>query len=252
MKNTPTEIVEAETMIRVRQYQLQPDTYAAGKWRGGAAIIMDLENTDIEAVMAVRGLNRFQFASWGVQGGRPGVVGQVILNPGRNDERIIERLNILELRQGDLVRMITPTGGGSRRSRASGIQALVVADVRSGLLSGSKALDEYGVVIADGAVDVAATTRARRTSPRVHGDAAALFTFCAERQAYEAIWLPVMRAELAKAVLLEEAWMRHHLLTAVRDELAALGRPVDELALLAAFNRAKHGLMFGSGTTLAA
>ena len=134
LKNTPTEIVEAETMIRVRQYQLQPDSYAAGKWRGGAAIVMDLENTDIEAVMAVRGLNRFQLAAWGVQGGHPGALGQVILNPGRPDEQIIERLNILILKQGDIVRMITPTGGGFGDPRTRDPRA-VAADVRNGLLS---------------------------------------------------------------------------------------------------------------------
>ena len=181
LKNTPTEIVETETLIRVRQYQLQPDTYGAGRFRGGAAIVMDLENTDIEAVIAVRGLNRFQFASWGVQGGRPGVVGRVILNPDRPGEQVIERLNILTLKQGDIIRMITPTGGGYG-DPFSRDPALVLADVRTGLLTAVKALEDYGVAIADGAVDEQATERARNARPS--GGQSAPFTFCEARRAY--------------------------------------------------------------------
>ncbi len=246
LKNTPTEIVEAETLMRIRQYQLAPDTYAAGKWRGGAAIVMDLENTDIEAVMAVRGLNRFKLSSWGVLAGHPGALGQVTLNPGRPDERKIDRLNILELQHGDVIRMITPTGGGFGDPLARDTDK-VLSDVRSGLLTSAAAERDYGVAIRNGTVDYAATAARRRDLAREQSDAR--FTSCATRARYETIWDPEIRAELARAALREDKTIRSHLLAHVRGKLTASGLPVDRSMLQAALADARK--LFATETGVA-
>jgi N-methylhydantoinase B len=232
LKNTPTEIVETETLMRVRQYQLAADTFAAGQWRGGAAIVMEIENTDFEAVMAVRGLNRFQFASWGIFGGQPGALGEVVLNPGRTDERAIERLNILELKQGDIVRMTTPTGGGFGDPLLRD-PALVETDVRSGLLSEDKATADYGVVfMVNGAVDAEAT-RMLRQRMKAGRNALEPVCICDQRSRYQHIWPVPMREEFARAALREEPSIRAHLFERVHRKLLAEAVPVTKERLAA-------------------
>jgi N-methylhydantoinase B len=246
LKNTPVEVIEVETAVRIPQYQLVPDTFGPGKWRGGAAIVMDIENTALDAVVAVRGLKRAQFCAWGAYGGEPGVAGTVTLNPGRPGERKIERLNILELKRGDVLRMVTPTGGGFGDPLERDADR-VAADVRSGLLSAGNAEREYGVVIKEDGVDHAATANrravlaARRTRRQV--------AFCPARTAYEAIWSRDVRAYLADRLLAEDQLSRHYLLSLVRDHLTARAQLVDRPAVDAAIREAKRKLGDNAATT---
>ncbi len=229
LKSTPAETIEVETAIRVRQYQLVPDTFGPGRHRGGAAVVMDLENTDVSATMTVRGMNRFDFRPWGLGGGRAGHLGRVVLNPGRDDEREIGKINVLTLRRGDLVRMITPSGGGFGDPLARDPER-VRTDVRGGLLTAPTARADYGVVIAGGDVDGAATADLRVSMAAERG-APQDFDFGPERQAYDRIWPPQVRALLATMILAEDLGVRPHLLAAVRDRLTAAGQPVDEATL---------------------
>ena len=241
LKNTPTEIVEAETLIRVRQYQLAPDTFAAGQWRGGAAIVMDIENTDLDAVMAVRGLNRFQFASWGSFGGRPGVLGKVVLNPGCRDERKIERLNIIELKQGDIVRMTTPTGGGFGDPLLRD-PALVAADVRSGLLTKDRAAADYGVVFdASCEVDTAAT-RSMREGMAAERPVLRSVCICGQRSQYQHVWPASVRQELARAVLREEVSIRAQLFQRVHRRFLEAAAPVSADCLAACLEAERRNI----------
>ena len=237
LENTPVEVIEAETAVRIRQYQCVPDTFGAGKWRGGAAIVMEIENTAIEAVMAVRGLNRAQFCAWGAFSGDPGVPGVVTLNPGREDEREIHRLNILELARGDVVRMITPTGGGfgDPMERDPG---KVAADVRGGLLSAAKAERDYGVVLGKAGVDHEATARRRAELTAQRGQLPQ-FSFCAARRAYEAVWSSDVRAYLARKLLPEDPLIRHHMLARIQNQLGAHGESVDRSDVDAALAEAR-------------
>lgn len=238
LKNTPTEVVEVETPIRIRQYQLVPGTFGAGRFRGGAAIVMDLENTELEAVMTARSLNRFHFAPWGVRGGGFGAPGRVVLNPGKANEREIGKVTMLELARGDLIRMITPGGGGfgDPFTRDPGA---VLRDVEDGLLGTDDAARDYGVVIADGAVDAAATGRLRAQGR------APVAGFDRVRADYDALWPPAVRATLATKVRGEDPMIRRHLLITVRDRLTEAGAAVDPQALDRAFDAARAELLGG-------
>lgn len=81
LRTVPAEVIEVETVMRVRRYALVADSQAPGEWHSGAAIALDLENTGAEAVMTVRGMNRFYFQAWGARGGSCGARGSVILQP---------------------------------------------------------------------------------------------------------------------------------------------------------------------------
>ena len=240
LKNTPTEIVEVETPIRIRQYMLCPGAFGAGQFRGGAAIVMDLENTELEAVMTARGLNRFHFAPWGVFGGHPGTLGQVILNPGTTKEKDIGKIAVLDLKRGDVVRMITPAGGGFGDPLKRDPER-VAGDVESGLLSREDATRLYGVVFAAEEIDRAATAR-RRAELAAATAKPPRFALGETRAAYEEIWPPEMRGRLAREALAAEPNLRRHLLAAVRDDLTRRGKAVTPGALAECMERVRAAM----------
>lgn len=228
LRNTPVEVVESETSVRVRQYMLVPDTVAPGRWRGGAAIVMDIENVGFQATMTVRGMNRSKFRPWGVLGGHPGALGGAVVNPGTPGEVHIDKITTLDMKRGDLVRLTTPAGGGFGNPLERE-PARVLADVIGGWISAPRAEKDYAVVIRDGAVDAAATDKLRAERQGVPLDLG--FAMGPEREAYDRIWPAAVRARLASLVMLAGAIIRPHLLAAVRDRLTREGLPVDEKKL---------------------
>ena len=234
--SVPAEVVEAETVLIMRAYRLVPDSQAAGKWQSGAALVMELENTGHEAMMTVRGLNRFHFQPWGFDGGDPGGLGNVVLNPDTPEEKSIGKIKVLHLTRGDIVRLTTPSGGGFGDPLERDPER-ISSDMARGLVTKERAETAYGVVFdADDQPDLAATEarrgelKSQRTSPL------ALFTFGREREAYDQIWPTDIRKALSVRVLNEEPSIRQHLISAVRDRLTAAGDTVTPAALDLAFN----------------
>jgi N-methylhydantoinase B len=221
LKSTPIEHVEVETPLIVRRHELVPDSFGHGRFRGGAAIRIELECRAPEARITVRGLDRFRFQPWGAFGGTPGSNGRAVLNPDGPEPRELGRIRVLTMRQGDVLRMTSPSGGGFG-APFSRDPAPVLREVEDGLLSSAAAARCYGVAITDGAVDAAATAALRRGAA-VGG---AAVTHGPERQRYEGIWPAEVSAALAKAVLRQAAGIRTALLAQVRDALRRSASPV--------------------------
>ncbi len=231
LKAVPTELMEIETVMRMRSLRLLPDSQGAGKYRSGAAVMMELENVGDAALMTVRGLNRFHFRPWGIRGGAAGIVGHVTLNPGEATEREIGKISVLELEKGDVVRIVTPAGGGYGDPFTRD-PTLVSADIVSGLMTPEHARDAYGVVAdAAGVVDGPATSALRLSRGNRE---ITPFTKGPERDGYDAIWPREIRAELARIAMNYPADSRHALLSAVRDRLTAEGVEVTPGALAGA------------------
>lgn len=230
LRTVPVEIIEVETVIHMRSYCLLPDSQAAGRYQGGAAVVMEIENTGFEATMTVRGMNRFQFRPWGVDGGEAGRLGEVILDPGLPAEKSIGKISVLKLGQGQAVRIVSSAGGGFGDPLARD-PTLVAADVRRGLVSAMRARTAYGVLLdRDGNVDAQATAQ-ERASLTAGRETAARFSFGPEREAYDRIWPAELRARLAVKVLAEQPSLRHHLLDRVRSRLVQNGLEVSAAAL---------------------
>ena len=105
-------------------------------------------------------------APWGVSGGKSGRSGRFILNPGTPSERILARLSDgVQLKAGDILRIETPGGGGFGHPFDREPER-VLEDVVNGLVTPAKALEDYGVVLADHdeAVDLAATEAHRKAN----------------------------------------------------------------------------------------
>jgi N-methylhydantoinase B/oxoprolinase/acetone carboxylase alpha subunit len=104
-RNTPVEALERSFGLRVRRYRLRHESGGRGRWPGGDGIERDLEALEPVTVSLVteRRISR----PWGLAGGEPGLPG--------GDEAQARRLPpkvTLTLDQGDVLRMLTPGGGG--------------------------------------------------------------------------------------------------------------------------------------------
>jgi N-methylhydantoinase B/oxoprolinase/acetone carboxylase alpha subunit len=111
-KNTPVEALERAYPMRVLRYRLRWGSGGAGTAPGGDGIERDLEVLEGCTISLIT--ERRVSRPWGLAGGGPGAAGENWVLPG-GDESRAERLPdkcTLKLRAGDVLRMLTPGGGG--------------------------------------------------------------------------------------------------------------------------------------------
>lgn len=118
-KNTPVEALERAYPMRVLRYRLRRGSGGAGSAPGGEGIERDLLLLEDVTVSLIT--ERRVSPPWGLAGGEPGAVGENWLLPGGDEDRA-ERLPdkcTVEVRAGDVLRMLTPGGGGWGRASRS-------------------------------------------------------------------------------------------------------------------------------------
>ena len=71
--NTPVEIAEVETPVRIERYGAVPDTAGPGKYRGAPSIVRDVRLLEDEAVLQLRSDKRRNRA-FGLHGGKHWIV----------------------------------------------------------------------------------------------------------------------------------------------------------------------------------
>jgi N-methylhydantoinase B/oxoprolinase/acetone carboxylase alpha subunit len=111
-RNTPIEAFERAFPMRVLRYTLRRNSGGSGAAPGGEGIERDLEVLEDVTVSLIT--ERRVSRPWGLAGGDPGAVGENWLLLG-GDEARAERLPdkcTLRLSAGDVLRMLTPGGGG--------------------------------------------------------------------------------------------------------------------------------------------
>ncbi|HEY8613985.1 MAG TPA: hydantoinase B/oxoprolinase family protein [Roseomonas sp.] len=214
LKNSPIEITEAEAPVRILRYGLMPDTGGPGATRGGMAQVMEFRTTAPDAFVTARNRDRSVFQPWGTGGGQPGSSGSFTLNPGTEREKNLGNTDALRLTSGDILRIVSPAGGG-RGDPFTREPEAVLRDVRAGLVTVERARQDCGVSIAGDMVDVAGTEALRgvaRTPP----------TFAAglARAEHEARWTEAAYATMHELLAtLPPSWrapMKGTLFAAVR------------------------------------
>ena len=98
--------------MRVLRQRLRPGSGGAGSKPGGEGIERDLQVL-VDATVSLITERRVS-QPWGLAGGEPGAVGENWLLPD-GDETRIEALPdkcTIQLKAGDVLRMLTPGGGG--------------------------------------------------------------------------------------------------------------------------------------------
>ena len=110
--NTPTEALERAYPMRVLRYTLRRGSGGAGDSPGGEGIERDLLMLEDVTVSLIT--ERRVSQPWGLAGGQPGALGENWLLPGGDEARAEPLLDkcTVRLRAGDVLRMLTPGGGG--------------------------------------------------------------------------------------------------------------------------------------------
>jgi len=111
-RDTPVEALERAYPMRVRRYELRRGSGGAGAAPGGDGIVREIEILTDAVVSLIT--ERRVSQPWGLAGGAPGAPGENWLLPG-GDERAAQRLadkGTFSLRAGDVLRILTPGGGG--------------------------------------------------------------------------------------------------------------------------------------------
>jgi N-methylhydantoinase B len=237
LKNTPIEITEAEVPIRIRHYGLAPGSGGAGRWRGGLATLLEFEVFSPNTRITVRNRDRCRFRPWGILGGRAGAPSEMVLNPGRPGERLLNNIDTFTCGPGDVLRITSP-GGGGRGDPLEREPERVLADVVRGYVTREAAEAEYGVVLEGDAVDAVATEILR--AGRRRGRANAHFHFGPEREAFERVWTPTAYDALTKILAGLPVHWRYFVKTKLMETIRAEGSSAPEVE--AAFHDLAAGL----------
>jgi N-methylhydantoinase B len=225
LKNSPIEITEAEAPIRILRYGMMPDTGGPGAHRGGMAQILEFTTDAPDAFVTARNRDRSVFQPWGILGGKPGAAGSFTMNPGSNREQNLLNTDALRLPAGDILRFVSPGGGGRGDPMTRDPQA-VLRDIRAGRVSLQAAERDYGVVIVGGVVDEAATAGLRATQPASSGFGAGEARLAHERR-WDAQAYATMLAALGTLPVSWRAPVKKLLFAAVRE--AHPDRPAAEV-----------------------
>jgi N-methylhydantoinase B len=166
-RNAPIEDIESHYPLTVNRYELAEDRAGAGRWRGGLGVIRDV-TLHQDGRINVEGEGNV-FGPPPLFGGTPGTPGELIRNPGREDETALHS-KVLSHRvaAGTTLRSVSPCGGGYGDPLTRPVED-VRDDVLDGIVSAESAKRLYGVVVdaATGEVDTAATESLRGRAAQV-------------------------------------------------------------------------------------
>jgi len=143
--NTPAEILQTAYPLAVKRYEYRPDTGGDGEFRGGLGLRRDIEvrgHIPTFNLLAERRVSQ----PYGINGGSPGATGEDKLL--RDDAEVsLDAKTTLELRDGDVISVRTPGGGGYGDPSDRDPDA-VRRDIRLGKISPEEAREVYGVDVA--------------------------------------------------------------------------------------------------------
>lgn len=218
LANNPVETVEAELGIEILRYAIRPDSGGAGKWRGGCGLELTFRILSSGSTVLGRGMERLLFRPWGCNGGKAGAPGSLMINQGRDTERRLGKIDILEVQAGDTVTFQT-AGAGGWGDPFERPPEDVLSDVLNGFVTPAAARSDYGVVIVGHAVDRDETNTLRASG---HAPYASV-DFGPEREAWDDVFDGQHMDDLNRELLLRPLASRQKLRSDIfRQALAHL------------------------------
>ncbi len=144
--NIPVEVCETRYPLLVEQYAFHIVPHGDGRFRGGRGLVRDYRILCEKAALTTT-YGRHRFPPWGSAGGAAGSPNGAAIFPADSAGPAVWRGKITRypLRRGDLVRLITGTGGGYGDPLDRPLE-MVREDVRNGYLTLEQAEKGYGVV----------------------------------------------------------------------------------------------------------
>jgi N-methylhydantoinase B len=170
LRNVPAEVLESEMPVLVRRFSLIPDSEGAGRLRGGAGVVYELEVRHPDSTIIMRGKERYRFQPWGVAGGSAGTLGSTRVRRANGSLIDIGKRSSHRAAVGDVL-VIEGAGGGGYGNAMDREPQRVLDDVLDGLVSVGRARSIYGVEITDGSLDSEKTAELR--SQHLSGNVAA-------------------------------------------------------------------------------
>lgn len=112
-KTPPLEVVEQQTPILFERYALRPDSFGAGRFRGGLGVDYKLKLMRGEARLSILG-DRAAFEPYGIEGGEPAAGTMIEMSRSGKTYRpeLLAKDEGVELSAGDSFSCRTPGGGG--------------------------------------------------------------------------------------------------------------------------------------------
>jgi N-methylhydantoinase B len=141
----PVEVAEQRYGIAVERFAFHiAEGAGAGRRRGGRGLVREYRVLSDGALLTAA-WGRHMFPPWGAAGGRDGSANYVeVIRDGTRDGDPFGKVSRLPLRRGDLVRLVTGTGGGYGDPRDRD-RDLVRADLRDGIVTPREAAEIYGL-----------------------------------------------------------------------------------------------------------
>jgi len=141
----PVEVAEQRYGIAVERFELDiAEGAGAGRRRGGRGLVREYRVLCDEALLTAA-WGRHLSPPWGAAGGRDGSVNYVeVIRDGVPIGSPFGKVSRLRLRRGDLVRLVTGTGGGYGDPRERDPD-LVRADLRDEIITPREAVEVYGL-----------------------------------------------------------------------------------------------------------
>jgi len=167
--NIPTEYLESYYPIRIERYTSIIDSGGAGFHRGGNGI--EKVYTFLEPGEISIHDDRWLTPPWGNVGGKPGSRSSKLLVRADGSRQVLpSKCDQIAVEPGDQLIYRTAGGGGWKDPLTRPAEA-VQRDVRYGLVSREKALNDYGVVLTDTLeIDDAATEAKRAELAAARGE----------------------------------------------------------------------------------
>lgn len=159
--NIPAEVLEAKFGYRVTEYSLNTNSAGAGEYKGGYGIILGHQALN-DNVYFSGTYGRFDYPAWGYKGGQDGSPNgfDFIRKDGTYEPQAGTGSKIL-LHKGDIVRMVTGSGGGYGNPLKRP-EAKVALDVKNGYITVKDAEEIYGVLVDETGNTVLGITEARK------------------------------------------------------------------------------------------
>jgi N-methylhydantoinase B len=137
----PAEVCEQRYGIRVERFGFDVVEAGAGRRRGGRGLVREYRMLT-DGILTV-GFGRHLFPPWGVDGGDDGSPNYVEVVRVDGTRERFGKVARYPLREGDLVRLVTGTGGGAGDPRERE-RELVREDLENGIVTEREAREVYG------------------------------------------------------------------------------------------------------------
>lgn len=138
----PAEVIETLTPLVQLRRELRTDSGGAGRLRGGLGQVTEMACRSGLPWSVSTLIDRTRFAASGLDGGRPGALGELSLSSAKP----VQPKSVLRL-DPDVNVCLSPPGGGGYGDPRQRDAKRVLADVVDGYVSIESARKEYGVVL---------------------------------------------------------------------------------------------------------